>query len=302
VEPGLPRGRWSLEIGLAGTQARIQHVATCPEVAPAECAEQELPAHQHDQTLSWLRLDPRLTLGLGGGWQAGLQLPMDLRQVRVDYLTLDGAPYNPPYGDIHHRDELLWGPVDGQLSLRKVYSRSPRAFWAWTGTLGLPIGATQPDPYAAAERQEEHQHIQLGTGTFQPGLVLDGWRGGSTWGLAGQAIFRASVYENGHGYRPPQRGGLSLGPTWRSQEDWLLSGRGELTAEGSERWGGESHGGLILAMAALDAQRRLEGSELLMGLRMSLWQRGFEQEDDQIAQRALVQVGWRRSWGGSPFP
>ena len=95
------------------TRLDITHVARCPDVDPVLCYDEgvNIPEHRHDQGIAWLRQEPTLNLGFGGGWQAGVSAPYDVRAVRVLYTLPDGTPYAPPYEDIHHRDETLDGLV-----------------------------------------------------------------------------------------------------------------------------------------------------------------------------------------------
>lgn len=158
---------------------------------PILCVAQELPDHLHDLDQSWLRMRLGAGLGLGGGWQVGLELPFDLRAFDVTYTTLDGAPYDPPYDDIHHRDETLLGPADGELTLRRYGRRERLVAGAWLG-LSLPLGRTEEDPFAAAEQGEWHQHTQLGAGLPLALLGASLVRGGE-WGAVGRLVTKPRV-------------------------------------------------------------------------------------------------------------
>jgi hypothetical protein len=94
---------------------------------------------------------------------AGARLVRD----RIVYRELDGARKDLDYENIHHRNETVGGLTDPQIMVRRGLSID-----AWdlavSGRLGasLPVGFISADPYRAALRGQPHQHIQLGTGTF----------------------------------------------------------------------------------------------------------------------------------------
>src|SRR5687767_13110119 len=96
-----------------GVGVRIVHEASCPEDNPVVCATEDIEPYVHDQKIDWFRADLGVFYGLGGGWQLGAGVPFDVRVLRIDYYDLAGEPYEPPYANIHHRDEVLWGPTDG---------------------------------------------------------------------------------------------------------------------------------------------------------------------------------------------
>src|SRR5262249_56721114 len=56
-----------------------------------------------------------------------------------------------------------------------------------------------------------HQHIQFGTGTWDPVLSAFAVRGGRTFGLNLAASARLPMYENSHGYRAGNRYSLVVG-------------------------------------------------------------------------------------------
>lgn len=212
-----------------------------------------MPPHRHDLQTRQSQARLGAQLGLGGGWQAAVSLPLDLRVVQVDYTTVDGAPFDPPYDDIHHRDEVLWGPSDGSLVLQRLH-RGAGPLWVGELGLSLPLGRTEADPYAAAARGAWHQHNQLGAG--RP-LALAG--GGLLWAprpWGGQARLSARVpfLENSLGYTAPMLLTVGGGPLWRLSPRWVALSGLDLVREGPERWSGEAHGGRSLAQLSLGAE------------------------------------------------
>lgn len=282
---------------------RIRHVATCPEVAPVECATEDIPDHLHDQRISWFRLDPSFTAGLGRGWQVSAQFPVDLRMVRVAYTSLEGEPYDPPYADIHHRDETLWGPVDGTLKVG-LYALAGEHLLVG-GRLGtsVPIGRTEEDPYALGDAGLEHQHLQFGTGTFVPTGGVDLHLMGSRWGLLGWANGRASLYANGKGYRAPSTASLGTGPTFRLTPTVTTVLTVEGTVESAEAWNGDTSGGRIAGVGTLGVNGAV-GDHLVLQAqgRFTLAQMalGMHAEEGTFEQPFVAAIGASWTFGAVP--
>ncbi len=110
--------------------------------------------------------------------ELSLRLPYDVKAMKVRYTTLDGAPFTPPYGDIHHRTETLRGLSDPSLDLDVAAGDQ------WTLALGttLPAGHIVPDPIVLGREGKTHEHIQFGRVTIDPRLngqfqTLGRWSG-----------------------------------------------------------------------------------------------------------------------------
>ena len=150
--------------------------------------------------------------------------------MRVKYTTLDGAPFTPPYGDIHHRTETLSGISDPSLTLEL----SPHAEWLLGIGTSLPFGHIEPDPVALGAAGKKHEHIQFGSGTFQP--LLSAQFASAHFVARGEA--KLSLYENREGFRAPMTFVWSLGPSFhagRFSIDPRLNGQHQTIG----RWSGE---------------------------------------------------------------
>lgn len=238
---------------VTGTRVRIAHVAVCPEVDPLLCAVQDIPEHWHDQRIAWFRLDPTLNVGLGGGWQASLSVPFDLRAVTVDYTLPDGTPFDPPYDDIHHREESIAGPIDAMLFGKRYVQAGERVLLGFGVGTTIPLGRTEEDPYALTEEGERHQHMQLGTGTFVPLATLEGVLEGPRWGGVAWLSGRLPLYESAKGYTPAVSLTGGFGPTFRVVPPVQLLVTAEGSWEGQERWGGVPYGGRATVLGGLGA-------------------------------------------------
>ncbi len=278
----------------------IRHAATCPEVDPQTCAVTDIPEHMHDQRIAWFRLDPTLHVGLGDGWQVSAQVPVDLRAVTVAYETMDGAPYDPPYADIHHRQEVVAGPVDSVILLRRYASSRHRVLGGAIGT-SLPIGKTEEDPFRLASEGRTHQHLQLGTGSFVPVLAVDLVVSGPRWGVAVWGMGRTPLYANAKGYRPPFTATLGGGPSYRLTPDLQLLASAEATAESAERWHDVAHGGRFSTLAGVGALYTLSPTVVLQTqVRGTVWQWTAKaaDEDATYVQPVIGTVGVSWSFGG----
>ena len=62
-----------------------------------------IPDHQHHVRLALFHSELSAAYGLRQGLGLSLRLPYDVKDQHVRYTALDGKPFVPPYGDIHHR-------------------------------------------------------------------------------------------------------------------------------------------------------------------------------------------------------
>lgn len=280
---------------LSAVGLRVSHVAACPEVAPTDCAERDIPAHTHDLAVAWTRARLGAAYGLGKGLHVALELPLDLRVVEADYATLDGAPYEPPYEDIHHRDAVIAGPADGQLTLHLYRPVGRTIASGWLGST-LPLGRTEEDPFAAARNGEWHEHIQLGAGLPLVATGLSAVLPGRWGGLASTGA-QIPVATNRKGYKAPLVLTANLGPSFQATPRLGLFGGGSVVVESAERWHGEAHGGRAAASVDLGAQWALSPRLVgLVQLRVPVWQHLVvheheEDEDGQLRQLPLMRAG-----------
>ena len=183
-------------------------MATCPDIAP-ECGSIDIPPHRHVISLDLFHTDLSVGYGLSENLLLLVRVPYDVKDQKVSYRTLEGDPYVPPYGDIHHRTENLRGIGDGEIALAFALGRD------WTAGAGvtLPLGHTEPDPIDLGRRGLKHEHIQFGSGTFDPTFSLQWSRPFGKLRLGASADARIPLYENDHGFKPPATVRWSVGPS-----------------------------------------------------------------------------------------
>ena len=266
--------QWRISWNAAFGSFRSSHVATCPDVAP-ECATVDIPPHEHHVTLDLSHYELAADYGLRENLQLSLRLPYDVKAQHVRYSTLAGAPYTPPYGDIHHRSETLTGVSDASLEL----AFAPRRDLVMAFGTTLPIGRIEPNPIVLGREGLTHEHIQFGSGTFEPKLSLQYARAG-TVGLVARAEAKVSFYENREGFRAPTTFVWSAGPSFRIRSlsiDARLDGQYQTLG----RWRGEVDEGSGFENGGLRLQLALppwRGLAFAPSVYRELWSHGFHDE------------------------
>ncbi len=192
-----------MSLSAVGTAMRTSHHEHCPELGPI-CETDPDAAQEHTQEILLGEARLRVEWPLADAWAVALMAPMRIVDTTVEIENADGTPLPVGYEDIHHRNETLVGPGDLWLTAR----HAPRlGAWTLDATAGvtIPVGRTEGNPYSAGERGEEHEHMQFGTGAFDPiaGLRIERGFGGFSAAVWGLGI--VPVYENGQGYRAGRR-------------------------------------------------------------------------------------------------
>lgn len=188
---------------LSATTLNVIHEAGCAD--PANCHDLPVqPPFRHDQNIYPGELRAVGELGLSREWGIEAHLPFRVTNTTIRYTDLSGAPYQPLDPEAHHRNETLAGVSDPWLLARWGGLLAGVAVSARAGTT-IPLGHTEPDPFALGAQGQRHQHIQFGNGTFDPLLVLDVTRkvGRVDVGVYGQA--QLTLYENSKGFRAGNR-------------------------------------------------------------------------------------------------
>jgi thiol-disulfide isomerase/thioredoxin len=162
------------------------------------------------------------------------------RVIDVDLVRRDPMTSSPMPGatDIHARSETLNGLGDPSVGVHVFREVGGWRLHARTGT-SIPVGKTEEDPHLLGSIGQEHQHIQLGTGTFIPYVAVEGQRSFGTITGAVWALTHQSLVDNDEGYRAGDR--YSLGLTATSGfglKTWSFATALEGHAETAETWNG----------------------------------------------------------------
>lgn len=227
--------RTALSLGATGVQ--VSHEAGCADLS--DCDEQPPQSlYIHDQGIFPGELRLLGEYGVTAAWGVELQLPVRIVRTTIEYATPAGQPYQPLDAGNHHRDETLLGVGDPWL-LGRWAGAVGKTLIAFKAGVALPLGRTEPNPFVLGARGEKHQHIQFGSGTFDPVFALDVSRPAGLWMLSTYAQGQAGLYENEHGLQAGSRisGGLQAGrKVWGAVTGSLGL---EAAYEGPERWDGE---------------------------------------------------------------
>ncbi len=296
----MPPGSLVLSTTLTGTAVDVSHPAGCEDLL--NCDEVPVqPAHSHELFMVPIELRPVLAWGITDTWSMDVQLPFRVVHVSADYQTPDGQHYDPIDANIHHRTETLVGLGDGQLGARAAFRAGE---WWITPRVGvtLPFGSTEEDPYAAGDDGIAHQHVQFGTGTFDPVLSLDVSRGfpRMQWAFYGQV--QHSLYQSRRGFQGPTRGSVGVSGGWKAPAHPVVLSLGlEGAFEGPERWGGEVYTEELQGRQELMVVPRVAWTKgittLSMDVRVVVFRRLVEGGDQPGEMTAPVILTLGGSWG-----
>ncbi len=226
-------GRLALRLGLGMSPITAAHTA---HERLSDGTEIEVWHRQSSFVLD-ARIDAEL--GLTSGVALAVEVPLRLFATDIRYEDFEGRAVPIANGDVHHRDETLVGPGDPRLGVRLGLRNGD---WSFGATLGLrlPLGRTEPNPYTEAAETTRHQHVQFGTGTFDPelGVSVDHDFGAVTVGAWGW--LRAAFYANTFGFQAGNRyaGGVTI-ETGFGLATWRFRASFDVNSERAERWDGE---------------------------------------------------------------
>ena len=184
--------------------------------------------------------EARLTAarGLGSNLGGEIIVPLRLVQSWIHYDDLARQPFVPSPPDVHHRNETLTHIGDPQLL---VHGGGMLGTWSYGARLGVsaPLGRTEPNPFELGRMGLPHQHVQFGTGTWNPLLYTGMGHAFGRGRLEASGFARLTLYANEHGYQAgnlynanltlshplPGRWGGFVGGSFNREEAELWSGR-----------------------------------------------------------------------------
>ena len=267
------------------------------------CAAEEIPAHEHQQTLFFVNWNTSALWSIHHNWQLGLTVPVMVRELGINYVLVDernestGERFVPSYAGLHHRDETLFGVGDAELSVQhfRVLGK-----WSFAASMGssVPIGKIEADPYALAAESQVHQHFQLGTGVFSPIVNVNITRQFGRSGLLIRGQTRLSFYENGNGFQPGDIHGATFGGWHRFTQRFTLLSGATIQHDEADRWfalrapysGHQNMGGHLAMMWRVAPQ-----VELLFRLDQNILERSLTSdlpdEGDAAPLRTMLTIG-----------
>jgi hypothetical protein len=235
------------------------------------------------------------TVGIGGNLGLELVVPFRTSTTRVHFEDENRQPFVPAEGETHHRDETVAGIGDPWLML---HAARPRATWTTAARIGvaLPLGRTVPNPFALGREGLPHQHVQFGTGTWDPVLGLSAGRPLGPFALTLSALARLALYENVHGYRAGHHYLVSALVERPLPHRWRMGAALDLTHEEPERWDGHVEGeegnlGRTDLLATLAASRSVGGGAVRLTISVPIVTRT---RGAQLDYPLLLSVGFSR--------
>jgi thiol-disulfide isomerase/thioredoxin len=224
--------RLTLDVTGLATRVATSHEAVEPVVGrgPTSVA--------HDQRLTLL--DTRLVaeLGVVHDVAVGAMLPWRAVRAGIRYLDASGQAVALETPSIHHRDETLSGLGDPWLWIR--YGRGFGRFTVGVRAgVTVPLGRTEEDPFELGARGLDHQHVQLGTGTWDPIVGLEASHAWKSVSLYAWVVTQQVLYENRRGYRAGNRyAGALMARSALGTETIEAHAGLEVQVEAAERWRG----------------------------------------------------------------
>lgn len=153
------------------TSIRVRHVSRCPEIGPI-CEERDEPPQRHDQRFTVTEWKAGAAYGVSETLGFEVMVPFKWVRTEITYRRLDGTEFTPDYENIHHRDETLYGIGDPRIGGRTGWRVRDGTVSVLTG-LSVPLGRTEKNPFERGAAGIPHQHLQFGTGTYDPFVAFD---------------------------------------------------------------------------------------------------------------------------------
>jgi thiol-disulfide isomerase/thioredoxin len=168
----------------------------------------------------------------------GASFPYRMVDVDVEHRNpMTGDPIDSP-SMIHIRSERLTGAGDPALAVRLARELAGFRLFARLGVT-LPLGRTEEDPHLLGSIGQDHQHIQLGTGTFVPFAALEAQRPLTPRiTLAGFVLTYQSLVDNDKGFRAGDRISAGVSASIGVGRKWTFGAAVEGHAETAETWQG----------------------------------------------------------------
>ena len=261
-----------------------------------------VPEYRHRVEMDLLRLQLTARRRLSEYWTGWFRLPYDVKERAAsieppEEATDDQIDDMQASMQIHHPTATLRGFADASLLAAHradgVFTDEDVLILA-AGT-SIPLGRTERDPFELGGNGLAHEHVQFGTGTFDPILEAYYIRPLSDdLGLSAYATGRFPLYENDKQYFPPLQ--LTAGAliNWRARERLQLHlGLNIFRQQGAE-WDGVNDPDAGVESIELLAGANWsfgESSRLTLGLIVPLSQRPLEEAAERFERGIALTIG-----------
>lgn len=280
-------GAWSFGSALSGTSLHIEHIEEHDDGGP-------VTAYWHNQRLVIGELSVSASHGIAPHIGVGAMVPLRWVRDRIKFEDLERQPFRPHDPDTHHRNETRTRLADPQLAA--LFGGRAGA-WTLNGGVGttVPLGKTEDNPFERGRLGLPHQHIQFGTGTFDPIANVFAARSVGVYGVQASAAAKVTLYENSHGFRAGNRYDFTLGGSRSLGTVWGATAGLRLDREEAEKWDGrieyEGNLGRTDLFARFGVTRAMGAgvSSLSVQVPVESWVRG-----EQVEFPIVVSLSWSR--------
>lgn len=139
----------------------------------------DVPLHKHRVSVDFTRIELEYDYAFRRNWDLRFRLPYEIKRRTASIALVEPASAVERAAmeknrDVHHPTRTLSGLSDLKLLVARRTLHLLREGDGLDIGLGtsLPTGATEEDPFEAGDAGLPHEHVQFGTGTFDPLLEL----------------------------------------------------------------------------------------------------------------------------------
>ena len=247
-----------------------------------------VPEYYHITEINLYRKELNLEYAFAQNWSLRLNLPYEVYAQTADMeydeekFTNEEVKQAKDQLYIHHRNETYYGFADPKLKVNHRFILGSSQLDVSAGTT-FPLGRTEENPVAAGERGERHNHIQHGTGTFDPVIDLYWLRPvAENLMISAFSANRIPFYENDKNYRGPLETSTGVGGRYRISENWQIRSNVTFLAQGLAYWDDEPdpNSGLNALSGTTGLLWHLNENFLLDGgVRMPVYQQTLSEGD-----------------------
>ena len=261
-----------------------------------------MPTHRHAVELDFVRYELVAAYSFAEAWDAWLRIPYDVKERSASVELVDPATPTEVAAmqrnlDLHHPSETLEGFSDFSLLVARKEQGVLRHGDILAVAVGssIPVGRTEEDPYALGDAGLPHEHIQFGTGTFDPLLEIYYFTPISErLSVSANALGKFPLYENDKGYQGPAE--VSSGVTLALTPTDRLSLRAgwSFYYQGYAHWNGDRdiNSGLISNGVVGGASYKVtDGMYLSLDVRIPVSQQTLSDDGDTFEQGTVAQFG-----------
>ncbi|MBV1929908.1 MAG: hypothetical protein KUG81_10415 [Gammaproteobacteria bacterium] len=261
-----------------------------------------VPPHEHSVELDFVRYELVTDYRVSEGLAARLRVPYDVKRRTAEIDVPEGATAAEVEAmkrnlNLHHATQTLEGFSDLSLLVVKETSDVFRAGDSASISLGssIPVGQTEEDPFTTGASGLAHEHIQFGSGTFDPLFELHYFSPVSARvDASANVIARFPVYESDKHYKGPVEVSSGLIVSIAAQQNLSLRTGWSFFYQDYAHWNGDrdENSGLISNGLVLGASYTLtDGVRLNLDARLPISQRTLSDSGDTFEQGTVAQFG-----------